>query len=94
MHATTEITSRETVSLVLKQQDAVIVDPADIPSITASKPPRNFLRGPICAGLDHTKGQDTACSVVFKYSMKWDFNTWPAALRVMAPVRTLTELRQ
>jgi amidase len=79
---------------VLKQQGAVIVDPADIPSITASEPQRNFLRWPICAGLDHTKGQDAECSVVFKYGMKRDFNTWLASLGAAAPVRTLTELRQ
>jgi len=79
---------------VLKQQGAVIVDPADIPSITASEPQRNFVLWPICAGLDHTKGKDAECSVVFKYGMKRDFNKWLASLGATAPVRTLTELRQ
>jgi amidase len=79
---------------VLKQQGAVIVDPADIPSVTASEPQHNFVLWPICAGLDHTKGKDAECSVVFKYGMKCDFNKWLASLGATAPVRTLTELRQ
>jgi amidase len=79
---------------VLQQQGAVIVDPADIPSITASEPQSNVLVWPICAGLDNSKGKDADCSVVFKYGMKRDFNTWLASLGATAPVRTLTELRQ
>jgi amidase len=79
---------------VLKQQGAVIVDPADIPSITASEPQRNFVLWPICASLDHTKGKDADCSVVFKYGMKRDFNKWLASLGAATPVRTLTALRQ
>jgi amidase len=79
---------------VLKQQGAVIVDPADIPSITASEPQSNVLLWPICAGLDHAKGKDADCSVVFKYGMKRDFNAWLESLGATAPVRTLTALRQ
>jgi amidase len=79
---------------VLKQQGAVIVDPADIPSIVSNDPKSNFLLWPTCAGLDNGKGQDAECSVVFKYSMKRDFNKWLASLGPAAPVKTLTELRQ
>ena len=79
---------------VLKQQGAVIVDPANIPSITASDPQTNLLLWPICADLDNAKGKDADCSVVLKYGMKRDFNTWLASLGATAPVRTLTELRQ
>jgi amidase len=78
---------------VLKQQGAVIVDPADIPSIVSNDPKDNFLLWPTCAGLDNAKGQDADCSVVFKYGMKRDFNKWLASLGPAAPVKTLTELR-
>jgi amidase len=79
---------------VLKQQGAVVVDPADIPSVVASDPAQNFLRWGICAGLDDAKGKDASCSVVFKYGMKRDFAAWLASLGPKAPVRSLTELRQ
>jgi amidase len=78
----------------LKQQGAVIVDPADIPSIVSTDPKSNFLLWPTCGGLDNAKGKDADCSVVFKYGMKRDFNRWLASLGAVAPVRTLTELRQ
>ena len=65
---------------VLKQQGAVIVDPADIPSIVARDPQSNLLMWPICAGRDNAKGKDANCSVVFKYGMKRDFNNWLASL--------------
>ena len=79
---------------LLKQQGAVTVDPADIPSIVSVDPNANFLAWPICRGLDNAKGEDEGCSVVFKYGMKRDFNKWLASLGTAAPVRTLTELRQ
>jgi amidase len=79
---------------VLKQQGAVIVDPADIPSIVSSDPDHNFLLWPTCSGLDNAKGKDADCSIVFKYGMKRDFNAWLASLGSAAPVKTLTELRQ
>jgi amidase len=79
---------------VLKQQGAVIVDSADIPSIVSNDPKSNFLLWPTCTGLDNGKGQDADCSVVFKYGMKRDFNKWLASLGPAAPVKTLTELRQ
>lgn len=79
---------------VLKQQGAIIVDPVEIPSIVSSDPQENFLLWPVCAGLDNAKGKDAGCSVVFKYGMKRDFNTWLASLGAASPVKTLTELRQ
>jgi amidase len=79
---------------VLKQQGAVIVDPADIPSVVSNDPKSNFLLWPTCAGLDNGKGRDADCSVVFKYGMKRDFNKWLASLGAAAPVATLTQLRQ
>ena len=43
---------------VLKQQGAVIVDPADIPSVVATDAAKNFLLWPTCGGLDNAKGKD------------------------------------
>jgi amidase len=79
---------------ILKQQGAILVDPVEIPSIVASDPQQNSLLWPVCSGLDNAKGKDAACSVVFKYGMKRDFNKWLASLGAAAPVKTLTELRQ
>jgi amidase len=78
---------------VLKQQGAVIVDPADIPSVLAADPVKNFLLWSTCGGLDNAKGKDADCSIVFKYGMKRDFNAWLASLGAAAPVKTLTDLR-
>lgn len=78
---------------VLKQQGAIIVDPAEIPSIVTTDASSNFMLWPTCAGLDNAKGKDAECSVVFKYGMKRDFNTWLTSLGAAAPVKTLTELR-
>jgi amidase len=79
---------------VLKRQGAVLVDPADIPSVVATDPKRNVLLWPTCGGLDNTKGRDADCSIVFKYGMKRDFNQWLSTLGAAAPLKTLTELRQ
>jgi amidase len=79
---------------VLTKEGAVVVDPADIPSIIASDPERNINRWEICGGALDAKGSDTNCSVVLKYGMKRDFNKWLASLGPSAPVKTLTELRQ
>jgi amidase len=79
---------------VLKAQGAVIVDPADIPSIVTGARDGNLLAWPVCSGLENAKGKDAACSVVLKYGMKRDFNAWLRSLGASAPVKTLTELRQ
>ena len=77
----------------LKQQGAVIVDPADIPSVTDTSAANNILNWNPCSGLDDAKGQDADCSIVFKYGMKRDFNAWLKSLGDKAPVKTLGELR-
>jgi amidase len=79
---------------VLKERGAVIVDPADIPSVVDKDASRNSLRWEVCRGTDGPKGMDAECSVVFKYGMKRDFNKWLASLGPTAPVKSLTELRQ
>jgi amidase len=78
---------------VLKAQGAIIVDPADIPSVVATDASKNFLLWSMCGGLDNAKGRDADCSIVFKYGMKRDFNAWLASLGPAAPVKTLTDLR-
>jgi amidase len=78
---------------VLKEQGAVIVDPADIPSIVTTDSDHNLLLWNTCSGANESKGSDANCSVVLKYGMKRDFNKWLASLGPSAPVKTLTELR-
>lgn len=78
---------------VLKAEGAVIVDPADIPSLLETDPAKNFAAWGMCSGVDNAKGKDANCSVVLKYGMKRDFNAWLATLGAAAPVKTLTELR-
>ena len=65
---------------ILKQQGAVIVDPANIPSVLDPDPQQNLLSSP--------------SSSVLSYGMKRDFNLWLSTLGDQAPVGTLTELRQ
>jgi len=79
---------------VLKQQGAIVVDPADVPSLAATKPADNFAAWDFCSGADHAKGKDANCSIDFKYGMKRDFNAWLKSLGPSAPVKTLTELRE
>src|SRR2546425_1876264 len=79
---------------VLKQQGAVVVDPADVPSLAAKDPKDNFAAWDFCAGADQALGKDEQCSVAFKYGMKRDFNLWLKSLGPSAPVKTLTELRE
>ncbi len=78
---------------VLKAQGAIVVDPADVPSLAAKDPKDNFAEWDFCSGADQAKGKDEGCSVNFKYGMKRDFNLWLKSLGASAPVKTLTELR-
>jgi amidase len=70
----------DTAIAILKEQGAVIVDPADIPSVVDPDTANNLL----------LHGQ----SMVLSYGMKRDFNLWLASLGAGAPVKTLTELRE
>jgi amidase len=74
----------------LKSLGAVVLDPADIPSVTTRDAAENFLSWPLCGAST----DDANCSIVFNYGMKRDFNAWLASLGPGAPVKTLTELRQ
>jgi amidase len=78
---------------VLKREGAIVVDPANIPSVLDPDPQKNLLLFNVCGG-EERRGQDNDCSIVFKYGMKRDFNAWLATLGDRAPVKSLTELRQ
>jgi amidase len=78
---------------VLKREGAVVVDPADIPSIVDPDPAKNFMLWGICSGASGAKATNANCSTVFNYGMKRDFNAWLRSLGPSAPVRSLAELR-
>jgi amidase len=77
---------------VLKDQGAVIVDPADIPSVVDKNANDNYFLWGVCTDMDDVKGRK--CSIVLAYGMERDFNKWLAALGSVAPVKSLTELRK
>ena len=77
----------------LKAEGAVIVDPANIPSVVTPDTLRNILYWGTCSGADSRKGHNADCSIDFNYGMKRDFNAWLASLGAAAPFKTLTELR-
>src|SRR5687768_4127696 len=79
---------------VLKQHGAVLVDPANVPSLVSTDAKANFLLFDFCSGAEHAKGKDASCSVNFKYGMKRDFNLWLKSLGPTAPVKTLQEHRE
>jgi len=79
---------------ILKKQGAVVIDPANVPSVVDPDPQNSFLGWSICSGEGDAKGKDADCTVVLKYGMKRDFNAWLATLGPGAPVKTLTELRE
>jgi len=78
---------------IMQRLGAVIVDPADIPSVIEKDAGKNFLRWDTCRGYQNAKGKDAGCSIVAKYGFKRDFNLWLASLGSAAPLKTLTDLR-
>src|SRR5215475_4597366 len=77
---------------VLKQRGAVIVDPANIPSVLDKDPKNNFMLWNTCSGVNNGRGKDENCSIDFKYGMKRDFNKWLARLGPAAPLQSLKDL--
>jgi len=77
---------------VLKAQGAVIVDPADIPSIVDKDAKNNLLLYGVCTDMDELK--ERKCSIDLAYGMERDFNAWLKSLGNSAPVKTLSELRE
>ena len=78
---------------VLKRNGAVVVDPANMPTVIDPDPSKNILSFDICSGVNNAKGKDDNCTAVLKYGMKRDFNAYLATLGPAAPVKSLTELR-
>ena len=77
---------------VLKQQGAVIVDPADVPSVVDKDPNNNLLLFGTCTDMDEVKAKK--CSIDLAYGMERDFNAWLTSLGPKPPVKSLTELRK
>ncbi len=77
---------------VIKQQGAVIIDPADIPSVVDKDAKNNLLLWGTCTDMDDVKGKK--CSIDLAYGMERDFNKWLDSLGKAAPVKTLAELRE
>jgi amidase len=77
---------------VLKDQGAIIVDPADIPSVVDKNASDNYFLWGVCSDMDDVKGHK--CSIDLAYGMERDFNKWLTALGAAAPVKSLAELRK
>jgi len=77
---------------VLKAQGAVIVDPADIPSVVDKDPAKNYLVFGACTDMDEVKAHK--CSIDLAYGMERDFNAFLKTLGDTAPVKSLTDLRK
>ncbi len=75
----------------MKAAGAEIVDPVEIPSLTATEAVKNITSHPICA---LTGNDGDYCSEVVRYSMKRDFNLWLKTLGDGAPVKSFGELLQ
>ena len=87
-----QLKGMEAAIAVMKAQGAVIVDPANIPSVVDPDPGNNYLLWGICTDMDELK--ERKCSIDFAYGMERDFNTWLRSLGDAAPVKTLQELRE
>ncbi len=88
-----ELASMQAAISALEAAGAEVVDPADLPSMTASDPVKNLTSHNICEAPFTGKASDDLCSIVLRYGMKRDFNVWLATLGDSAPVKTLADLR-
>ena len=77
---------------VLKREGAIVVDPADIPSVVDPEAGKNLLLWDLCTSMDEVK--ERKCSIDLAYGMERDFNAWLASLGAAAPVKSLGELRK
>jgi amidase len=77
---------------ILKKEGAVIVDPADIPSVVAREADKNLLLYGVCTSMDDVK--ERKCSTVFAYGMERDFAKWLASLGDATTIKSLAELRR
>jgi len=76
---------------ILRRAGAVVVDPADIPSVVDSDPAENYLLWGVCT--DSVETREGRCSIDLAYGMERDFNAWLGSLGEKAPVKSLSELR-
>ncbi len=76
----------------LRNAGAVIVDPADIPSVVDKDAANNLLLWGVCTDMDEVKQRK--CSVDLAYGMERDFNAWLKTMGPGAPVKSLAELRE
>jgi len=88
-----QATAMDEALAVLKQQGAVLIDPADIPSVVETDPKKTIIDWNFCGSADEARGKDAGCTIVVKYGMKRDFNKWLATLGPTSPVKTLADLR-
>jgi amidase len=77
---------------IIRDQGAIIVDPAEIPSVVDKNAADNYFLWGVCTDMDDVKGKK--CSIDLAYGMERDFNKWLAALGTAAPVKSLAELRK
>jgi amidase len=77
---------------IIKAQGAIIVDPADIPSVVDKNAADNYFLWGVCTDMDDVKGKK--CSIDLAYGMERDFNKWLASLGTAAPVKSLADLRK
>lgn len=88
-----ELASMQAAIGALEAAGAEVVDPADLPSMTATDRAKNLTSHNICEAPFTGKASDDLCSIVLRYGMKRDFNLWLATLGDSAPVKTLAALR-
>ncbi|HKC23375.1 MAG TPA: amidase family protein, partial [Thermoanaerobaculia bacterium] len=77
---------------MLRKEGAVLVDPADVPSIVDKDEKSSFLAWGVCTDMDELK--EKKCSVVLAYGMERDFDAWLLSLGAKAPVKSLKSLRE
>jgi amidase len=77
---------------VLKREGAVLVDPADVPSVVEKDASKSFLTWGVCTDMDELK--ERKCSIVLAYGMERDFDAWLRSLGEKAPVKSLKDLRE
>jgi amidase len=88
-----ELAAMEGAIAALRAAGAEIVDPADLPSMTATSRADNLTSHPICEAAPSGPAYEELCSHVLQYTMKRDFNLWLDSLDPTAPVTSLSELR-
>ena len=77
---------------VLKQQGAIIIDPADIPSVIDKDPKNNFMLWNQCSGVNEGTGQGRGLLDRFQVRDEARFQHVAGVARPAAPVKTLKEL--